>query len=186
MQWDEMATVGRVARAHGNRGNVIVNPETDFPEERFRPGSVMFVRRGAAIEPLTVAGVRFHQGRPIVEFEGVDTMSAAEALQAVELRIPTDALQQLPAGSFYRHDLIGCLVATPDGREIGKVTGVEGGGLESRLVVDGVTGEILIPLAEEICVTVDVPGRRIVVRPLEGLLELNAPGSRSGRPGRRR
>ena len=45
-EWDEMALVGRIARAHGNRGQVIVDPETDFPEERFRPGAVLHVRKG--------------------------------------------------------------------------------------------------------------------------------------------
>ena len=40
-----MAVVGRIARAHGIRGQVIVNPETDFPEERFQPGAELFVNR---------------------------------------------------------------------------------------------------------------------------------------------
>ena len=44
-KWDEMALVGRIARPHGIRGQVIVNPETDFPEERFQPGAELFVER---------------------------------------------------------------------------------------------------------------------------------------------
>ena len=40
-----MALVGRIARAHGIRGQVIVNPETDFPDERFQPGAELFVQR---------------------------------------------------------------------------------------------------------------------------------------------
>ena len=55
VNWDEMAVVGRIARAHGIRGQVIVNLETDFPEERFQPGAELFVERGAgAVEPLTL------------------------------------------------------------------------------------------------------------------------------------
>ena len=52
-KWDEMALVGRIARAHGIRGQVIVNPETDFPEERFQPGAELFIearRRGRAAD----------------------------------------------------------------------------------------------------------------------------------------
>ncbi len=45
-QWDDMVLVGRIARAHGNRGQVIVDPATDFPEERFKAGSVLHIRRG--------------------------------------------------------------------------------------------------------------------------------------------
>jgi 16S rRNA processing protein RimM len=171
--WDEMAVVGRIARAHGNRGQVIVEAETDFPEERFKAGSVLQIRTGTAIEPLTIETVRFQRGRPIIGLAGIDTMDAAEALAGAELRVDPETLQPLPSGSFYHHDLIGCSVQTPGGQRIGQVTGVEGSAAGSRLVVEGGAGEILIPLAEEICVKVDVVGRTIIVEPPEGLLDLN-------------
>ena len=53
-KWDDMAVVGWIARAHGIRGQVIVNPETDFPEGRFRPGAELFLNRAGVVEPLTV------------------------------------------------------------------------------------------------------------------------------------
>ena len=169
-----MALVGVIARAHGNRGQVIVHPETDFPEERFKVGSVVHIQKGAMTEPLTVTAVRFHRGRPIIAIEGVDTMNAAEDLAGAELRVATEALQPLPPGSFYQHDLVGCSVETPNGIVIGHVTSVEGSGVGSRLVVQGqIGGEILIPLVDEICVGVHLGARRIVVEPLEGLLDLN-------------
>ena len=115
--WDDMVLVGRIARAHGNRGQVIVDPATDFPEERFKAGSVLHIRRGDTIEPVTVETVRFHRGRPIIGLAGIDTMNAAEALAGIELRVGVDALQPLPAGSFYHHDLIGCAVVTPGGEQ---------------------------------------------------------------------
>ena len=107
-----MAVVGRIARAHGNRGQVIVDPETDFPDERFKPGSVLQIRKGDLTESLTIESVRFHRGRPIIGLAGVGTMDAAEALAGCDLRVSPDALQPLPAGSFYHHDLIECLVVT--------------------------------------------------------------------------
>ena len=51
-----MATVGRIARAHGNRGQVIVDPETDFPNERFKPGSVLHIQRDGAVQGAHTAG----------------------------------------------------------------------------------------------------------------------------------
>jgi ribosomal 30S subunit maturation factor RimM len=54
------------------------------------------------------------------------------------------------------------------------VESVEGTVGGSRLVVAGAKGEILIPLASEICRTIDVTARRIVIEPPEGLLDLNA------------
>jgi len=174
LNWESMAAVGRIARAHGIRGQVIVNPETDFPEHRFRPGAKVFAKRGAAIEALVVTTARMQNGRPVIGLEGVQTMNDAEALAGVELRVPVEELAPLPAGTFYHHDLVGCFVVTEQGKEVGIVEGVEGTVGRSRLVVAGARGEILIPLVTEICRTIDVVGKRIVIEPPEGLLDLNA------------
>src|SRR6266496_3101424 len=84
MDWNEMALVGRIARAHGIRGQVIVNLDTDFPETRFTPGATLFTERG----PMTLTTVRFQNGRPVIGIEGVETMNDAEALAGLELRVP--------------------------------------------------------------------------------------------------
>jgi 16S rRNA processing protein RimM len=174
MDWDAMAVVGRIARAHGIRGQVVVNPETDFPEQRFAPGSTVFAKRGPAVDAMIVTTVRLHNGRPVIGLEGVETMNDAEALAGLELRVPVDALAPLPHGTFYHHDLVGCHVVTEGGEAVGTVEAVEGAAGGHRLVVAGARGEILIPLATAICRTIDVAGKRIVIVPPEGLLDLNA------------
>jgi 16S rRNA processing protein RimM len=171
--WDEMATVGRIARAHGLRGQVIVNLDTDFPDERFQPGAELFIERDRRVEPLTITTVRFQQGRPVIGLRGVEDMNAATALAGTELRVPREWLAALPAGTFYRHDLVGCEVETSDGQRLGIVSAVEGDSGGSRLVVDTPRGELLVPLATEICPTIDPAAKRIVIAPPEGLLELN-------------
>jgi 16S rRNA processing protein RimM len=171
-----MAVVGRIARAHGLRGQVIVNPETDFPDERFQPGAELFIERGGAIETLTVTTARFHGERPVIGIAGVETMNAANTLAGQELRVPVDRLAALPPDTFYRHDLIGCAVETRDGRAIGIVRDVEGTLTGSRLVVDGERGEVLIPLVAPICTVIDPAAKRIIVDPPEGLIEANARG----------
>ena len=91
MNWDAMAVVGRIARAHGNRGEVIVNLETDFPQDRFRPGAEVFIERRGVVEALRLARVRFQHERPVLAIEGVETMNDAEALAGFELRVPVNA-----------------------------------------------------------------------------------------------
>ncbi len=179
-EWNECALVGRVARAHGNRGEVIVNPDTDFVEDRFAVGGELLVRRAAAGQPsslpvvrMRITAMRVHQGRPIIALEGVDSMNDAEAMAGVELRIPAAELETLPEGTFYRHDLVGCRVEAATGGEVGTVKAVEGDLGASRLVVETPGGEVLVPLARAICVVIDIAARRIVVDPPEGLLELN-------------
>ena len=168
-----MAVVGTIARPHGIRGQVVLNVETDFPDERFRSGSELFVGRRGGIEPLTLTTVRFHQGRPIVGIAGVDSIDDAQRLAGLELRVPADRLVRLPEGTFYRHELIGCGVETGEGRPVGTVTHVEGTMDASRLVVDADGDEVLIPLNDAICTRIDAVGKRIVIEPPEGLLTLN-------------
>jgi 16S rRNA processing protein RimM len=170
-----MAVVGRIARPHGIRGQVVVNLETDFPHERFQPGAAFYVKRSVLAVPecLVIATVRFHNERPIIGFEGVGDMNAAIALAGSELLIPVEQLATLPPEMFYRHDLVGCAVDTTEGSSIGTVTDVEGTLGGSRLVVTTSRGEVLVPLAAEICRSIDVAGKRIVIEPPEGLLDLN-------------
>jgi len=160
-----------VARAHGNRGQVIVNPETDFLEERFRPGQVVMVGGERDATPRELVAVRFHQGRPIVALRGVETMDAAESLAGAGLWMPAAALGPLPARTFYRHDLVGCEVFDTGGAPLGRVTGVEGTLDRSYLVVGD---DVMVPLVDGICVEIDPSAGRIVVNPPDGLLDLNS------------
>ena len=172
---DGLLLVGRVARAHGIRGHVIVNPETDFMEERFRVGQRLLVGAAAHPREYEIEAVRFHQGRPVVRFAGVATMTEAETLSGSELWLREAELGPLPAGTFYRHDLVGCEVRKKDGEVLGRVTAVEGSLDRSYLVVDE---HVMIPLVADICVAVDIARRRVTVDPPEGLIDLNRPAGR--------
>lgn len=172
MTTEDLILVGRIARAHGNKGQVIVNPETDFPDERFAAGVTLLV--GEQAEPRTIVASRFHQGRPVIALEGVDTMDDAEALAGAELKVAGGNRVPLPEGTYYRHDLVGCIVQDTEGRLIGEVAAVEGPIEASRLVINAPHGEVLIPLAADICVEIDPEAKRIRVAAPEGLIELNS------------
>jgi 16S rRNA processing protein RimM len=173
--WDDAVLIGVIARTHGNRGEVIVNAETDFPEERFREGAQLMTRtKDGSPATLEVATMRMHQGRPVILFKGVTSMNDAELLAGYELRVPESELEHdvLEEGEYYHRDLIGSDVVIEGGESIGKVAAVEGDGNATRLVVRSGRGEVLIPFADALC-TVDLKAKRITVRPPEGLLELN-------------
>ncbi len=191
--WDEMVLVGRIARPHGLRGHVIVSPETDFVDERFAVGATLWTRGEAGEQALVVTSFRVQGGRPVIAFEGFERVEDVERLAGQDLRVPDDELRPLQPGSFYHHQLAGCVVETMDGAAVGIVERVEGGAGGSRLVIGGPGGEILVPLADEICVEIDVAARRIRIAPPEGLLDLNEvrhrhdlPADGRGRPGGRR
>ena len=180
-----MISVGRVARPHGNAGRVVIHPDTDFADERFRPGNAVYVRRdgdGGAVARFVLRDVRFHRGRPIVGLDGVSTIGGAEALAKAEVRVPEESLGRLPAGTFYYHELIGCRVETVGGRALGTVASIEGEGEAHRLVVEDASDELQVPLTAPICVRVDPRERVIVLDPPEGLLDLNRSGRARGAP----
>lgn len=175
--WADMVLVGRVARPHGLRGAVVINPDTDFVEERFSTGSRLWMARaaggGQAPEAVVVETMRLQQGRPVVTFAGYGSIEAVQALAGAELRVEPEALGDLADGGYYHHELIGCAVETVTGEPVGTVKAVEGAGGMSRLVVQGPRGDVQVPFAVEICRVVDPKARRIVIAPPEGLLDLN-------------
>ena len=180
--WDDMITVGRVVRPHGRNGQVVVQSDTDFGEERFRAGELVWRQAGGVTERLVIRDSRpfdaLRRGsgpaRWVVGFDGVNSIDEAETLRDTELRVPAGTLRPLGPQQYYVHELTGCRVETTDGRLVGQVDRVELGTGTPLLVVAGAASEVLVPLAETICRRVDVPGRLIVIDPPPGLLELNA------------
>jgi len=170
--WDDLILVGIVARPHGHRGQVIVNPHTDFVEDRFAEGQPLECRTTDGVRRrLRVTASRVQQGRPIVAFDAVASMTEAEALAGAELRVAMDDLVPLPPGQYYHHQLVGCDVETDAHQWLGTVTAIEGGIGQSRIVVGGGRRPYEIPLVSALC-DIDISARRIVVRPPEGLLDL--------------
>jgi 16S rRNA processing protein RimM len=171
--WDEMVLVGRVARPHGLRGQVIVNPETDFVEDRFRAGATFWTRSDRGDEQLKVTAARVQNGRPVIALEGFSSIEDVERLAGLDLRVPEEELQPLEPGMYYHHQLIGCAVETVAGERVGDVVRVDGGAAASLLVVNGGREEVLVPLVTGICVEIDVETKRIRIDPPEGLLDVN-------------
>jgi 16S rRNA processing protein RimM len=174
---DGLVLVGIVVRPHGLKGEVAIEPQTDFPDERFAPGAALLVDRGGRLETLTIATERRHQGRPLVTFAGREGIDAVEPLRGARLWIRERERAALEPGRFYHSQLVGCRVETMDGAAVGHVVAVEATGGVPLLVVQGSAGEVLVPLAEAICRRIEPEARRIVIEPPDGLLELNA-GSR--------
>jgi 16S rRNA processing protein RimM len=172
-----MVLVGRVVRPHGLRGQVVIASETVFGAERFAPGAKVWRQAGEALSELVVVDSHPQADRWIVAFENVTTVEEAETLRGIELRIPEDARMPLGPDEYYLYDLVGCEVRTAAGVEIGRVQAVYTGAGGALLSVNRDGAEVLVPLVKAMVPEIDVAGRRIVVNPPEGLLEVNAPAN---------
>ncbi|MDQ1716000.1 MAG: rRNA processing protein RimM [Frankiaceae bacterium] len=167
--------VGRIARAHGLKGEVALEIRTDAPEVRFAPGAT--VRTQVGNRTLTVLGSRPHSGRLLVTFEEIDDRTTADVLRGMVLVVDEKDSPPLDdPDEFYDHQLVGLRVEHIDGTLIGtlaEVLHLPGG--ETLAVTKPGGAELLIPFVSAIVPTVDVRGGRVVVDPPEGLLELGDP-----------
>lgn len=147
--------MGRVTRAHGLRGEVVVELFTPR-QERVAPGSVLQSDGG----PLEVVSSRPHQGRWIVAFSGVPDRAAADRLRGTALR----ATAFPDPDELWVHELLGAEVVDPDGAVLGRCTDVLDNPAADLIVLDGGG---LIPVS---FVVGHEPGR-VTVDPPAGLLE---------------
>jgi 16S rRNA processing protein RimM len=153
----ELLEVGRIVKAHGIRGEVIVDLVSNRPEERLRPGAVLQSERGE-LEVLTATP---HQGRWIVAFRGIEDRNRAETFRGTILRAePMEGDED----TLWVHELIGSEVVDTQGRSYGAVTAVEANPASDLLVL---AGDRLVPL---VFVVSTEPGR-VVVDPPAGLLD---------------
>jgi len=171
--WASMVVVGRVAKPHGIKGEVIVAPETDFAAGRFASGAVVHRLLDGVAVPMRVRSASAHGDRWIVGFEGVATRNDAEGLRDVELRAAPAGAPVLAPGGYYVHELAACRVVTTGGVEVGRVERVELRTGTPLLIVAGAGGEVMVPLAHAICRRIDVAGKLIEIDPPEGLIDLN-------------
>jgi len=170
--------VGHLGKAHGIRGELLVQPLTDHPEGTFAPGVVLFpadasaLNPDPAVPPLRVLGARPHGEGWIVAFDGVETRSEAELLRGRYVLRAIEEVEPLEEDELFYHQLLGSEVRTVAGRVLGRVAEVYELAPSDLLEVRGEDGTFMIPFRREIVVEVDREEGRIVVDPPEGLLEL--------------
>lgn len=164
--------VGKLVNTHGLRGEVRITPTTDFPDQRFRKGNELYLFHPTLSEPLKlkIASRRSHKNFEIVSFQGYEHINDIEKYKGGELKIPEEALMELEEDEFYIHQLVGCVVVTDEGEELGKIVDVMQPGANDVWVVKGKRGEILLPYIDECIKEVDIANKRVVCHLMEGLL----------------
>ncbi len=161
---DGFIAVGYVRGPHGIRGELSVEPLTEFPE-RFEPGATLWADGVAH----TVAAARGHRGALLVELEGIGDRNAAARFGGLLLEVPDVTLPELEPGEYYRFQIVGMAVADTDGNDLGTVRSVLETGANDVYVVRDAESELLIPAIDSVVQEVDVAARRMVVHLLDGL-----------------
>jgi 16S rRNA processing protein RimM len=190
--------VAHILRPRGNKGEVAAELLTDFPQRLtgLREAFLGDARKASAPQPIQIKTCwlsQNHPGQAVFHFEGCSSINDAEKFRGQDVLLPIEQRVSLAAGQYFISDLIGCSVfeviregspvaSSPCSMStapvlLGSVTSVQstGEGVSGTplLVVDTRIGELLIPLAEDICTGINPAARRIDVLLPEGLRELN-------------
>ncbi len=161
-------TIALLGRTRGNRGEITALSLSSKPERYSALKEVYLFGSG---ERREVETTWFHNGTLIFKFRGVDSISDAELLTGLEVRVPLAERAPLEAGEFFQSDLIGCeIVDRATGTRIGSVIDFDDGGGSGMLVLED---NLLIPFVRAICVEIDPAAKRIAVELPPGLKELN-------------
>lgn len=167
-----MVSVGRILRSHDKSGEVKLRL---FELESLNLDGVVsvFIGRGGSVREFQVESVRPCGKDFILKLAGVDSLSQADGLVGMDLRLAESALAELDEGHYYVYELVGCRVVTQGGDDLGRVSDVIFQGEGSLLAVDSGGKEVLIPFQEAFCKGIDLAAREIRVDLPEGLLDLN-------------
>jgi 16S rRNA processing protein RimM len=169
-------TLARIVRPWGRRGEVAAEVLTDFPERLIALKEAWLSDGRNPPRIVAIRSSRIHIGQAVIHFAGVESINDAELLRGFEVQIPFSKRTTIPPGRHYISELVGCEVWEPSaGAPLGAVRDVQKNGPAESwlLVVETPSGELLIPLAAEICTRIDTEARRIEVRLPEGLRDLN-------------
>ncbi|WP_067699033.1 ribosome maturation factor RimM [Nocardia jejuensis] len=172
--------VGRVAKSHGVRGELVVDVRTDEPELRFAPGSPLTGRlpRAKQSQNFVVESAREHSGRLLLRLEGIADRTGADALRGMIFLVDTaDLPPSADPDEYYDHELEGLTVQLGDGTVVGAVKEVLHSAAGELLSITAAEAfppagrEILVPFVNAIVPTVSVADGLIVIDPPEGLLD---------------
>ena len=146
---------------------------TDFPERFDDLETLIGVAPDGGQRSLQIEEHWFQARRIVFKFAGYDSIEAAKEFAGFELAVPASDRVELAEDQFYEWELKGCRVESIDGESIGSVSEVMRTGGVEVLVVENDSGrELLVPMAQEICVEIDLNKRLIRIDPPPGLLEL--------------
>ena len=169
----EYLNVGKIVNTQGLKGEVRIISQTDFPELRYKKGSVLtlFQEKKAPIE-LTIKTHRKHKNFDIVTFEDHFSINDVEKYRDGILRVSKDELKDLPGDEFYYHEIIGLTVIDENDEELGKIKEILSPGANDVWVVQRPKKkDVLIPYIESVVQSIDLEKGIVRVEIPEGLID---------------
>jgi 16S rRNA processing protein RimM len=165
-----LITIGKAVKPWGVKGEMKIEPMTDFPE-RFRGLRRVYLVSPAGKEiACEVRSVRYAGDVPFLLFAGYDSSERAKTLNGWLVKVPEEETVPLPEGTYYWFELIGMEVVSEGGEKLGKIVDIFKTGSNDVYVMKQGRKETYIPATAEVVKQVDRKAKRMVIHLLDGLM----------------
>lgn len=164
-------TIGRISRARGIKGEMVVLPLTDDPRRYLQLERVTISKEGNARE-FEVEAVRELKGKILLRLKQVDSPEEAKKLVGGFVEIGREKMVKLPQGRHFVFDIVGLEVVTTQGLRIGKIKEVISLPANDVYVVQGEGKQHNIPALKDVVKRIDLQKGQMIIQPMEGLLEI--------------
>ena len=176
MAEEQYYLVGKIVNTQALRGEVRVMATTDFPEERFKIGATLAIFNGnKLVEMVEVDGHRLHKNFNLLHFKGKDNINDVEKFKGFDLKVAGTEREadELDENEFYYDDIIGLEVYTTGEIYLGKVREITSLPSNDVWAIQRPNKgkDILIPYIEDIVLEIDLDDNRVVIDPMDGLID---------------
>ena len=162
----EFLAIGRLRRAHGLKGELIMDVLTDFPE-RLMVGKQVLVGEGHV--EMKIRSLRPKDKQVLIAFEDVADIDSARTFSNQYVFVRTAEIPPLGDGEYYHHQLLGMKVYGREERFLGILDEIlETGANDVYVIVHPESGEeILFPAVDEFILEIDMKQNRMIISPPE-------------------
>ena len=166
-----LISIGKVVKPFGVKGEMKIEPMTDFPE-RFKDLSRVYLVSPAGKEIVCeVKTVRYAGDAPLLVFSGYDSPEKAKVLNGWFVKVPEADLVPLPEGQYYWYELIGMEVISEGGEKLGTIVDIFETGSNDVYVMKRGKQEVYLPATKEVIKRIDRKAKQMVIHLMDGLLE---------------
>ena len=169
---DELIPVGKISATHGIRGLLKLRSYSGNIESLLRSETVLLKGKGGVLREFGLNSVSAHAGGFLLALDGFSDIDQVQSLVGCELCLKRSQLPEPEEGEYYWRDLIGLTVVTDQGVVLGPISDIFETGSSDIYVVKGENKEYLIPAIADVVSEIDIPDNRMIITPLDGLLDL--------------
>ena len=169
---EDLLLLGKVIRPHGLEGVMRIQ-SFDQPEHSFLKARTLFLKLGAEeIHAHSVLSVKPHKNIFLLKLKGLNSLEDAEKYRGAEILVKKEVLVREDSDEFFWYELIGLKVYLDTGQYIGSIRHILPTGSNDIYVIRDGESEVLIPAIHDVVKEIDLEKGRMIITPLEGLLNL--------------